>query len=72
MRFAKILRFGGTRTTVGLDVYNLLNSNPVLTYNQAFSPTTTTWLRPNSVLPARFMNRREWNWLGIDSYEATE
>jgi hypothetical protein len=55
MRFAKILRFGRSRTTVGFDVYNLVNSNAVLTYNQTFSPTTTTWLRPNSVLQARFV-----------------
>jgi hypothetical protein len=55
MRFAKILRFGRTRTTVGFDVYNLVNSDAVLTYNQTFSPTTTTWLRPNSVLQARFV-----------------
>jgi hypothetical protein len=27
----------------------------VLTYNQTFSPTTTTWLRPNNVLQARFV-----------------
>jgi len=27
----------------------------VLTYNQTFSPTTTTWLRPQSVLQARFV-----------------
>lgn len=55
MRFAKILRFGRSRTTVGFDVYNLTNSNAILTYNQTFSPTTTTWLRPNSVLQARFV-----------------
>ena len=55
MRFAKILRFGRTRTTVGLDVYNLMNSDAVLTYNQTFSTTTTTWLRPNSVLQPRFI-----------------
>ncbi len=36
MRFAKVLRFGRTRTTVGFDVYNLANSAPVLTYNQTF------------------------------------
>ena len=41
MRFAKMLRFGRTRSTVGLDVYNLTNSAAVLTYNQTFSPTTT-------------------------------
>ena len=55
LRFAKILRFGRTRTNVGLDVYNLTNGNPILAYNQTFSPTTTTWLRPNSVLQARFV-----------------
>ena len=53
LRIAKNLRFGGTRTNVGVDIFNILNSNPVLTYNQAYSPTTTTWLRPNSVLQPR-------------------
>ena len=53
-RFAKILRFGRTRTNVGFDVYNITNSAPVLTYNQTFSPTSTTWLTPNSVLQPRF------------------
>ncbi len=52
MRVAKNLRFGRTRTNVGVDVFNILNSNPVLTYNQAYSPTTTTWLRPNLGAPA--------------------
>ena len=54
LRFAKILRFGRTRTNVGFDVYNITNSAPVLTYNQTFSPTSTTWLTPNSVLQPRF------------------
>jgi hypothetical protein len=55
LRVAKNLRFGGTRTNVGVDIFNILNSNPVLTYNQAYSPTTTTWLRPNSVLQPRYV-----------------
>jgi hypothetical protein len=55
MRFGKILRFGRTRTLVGVDVYNIANSAAILTYNQTFVPTTDTWLRPNSVLQARFM-----------------
>jgi hypothetical protein len=56
LRLAKILRFGGTRTNVGVDVYNVFNANPVLTYNQAFVPNqaVNTWLRPNSVLTPRF------------------
>ena len=30
MRFAKILRFGRTRTDIGVDLYNLLNTNYAL------------------------------------------
>ena len=62
MRFAKLLRFKGTRTLVGLDVYNIANSNAVLTYNQTFipgqnesTPASVRWLRPTSVLQARFI-----------------
>jgi hypothetical protein len=54
IRLAKILRFGRTRTNVGFDLYNLLNSSPILSYNQAFSPATTTWLSPTGVLQPRF------------------
>jgi hypothetical protein len=54
MRFAKILRFGGTRTNVGFDVYNILNRNPVITNNFAFVPGGT-WLRPDAILSARFV-----------------
>ena len=53
VRVAKILRFGRTRTNVGVDIYNLLNASPVLTYNQAFTPGGR-WLVPTSVLAARF------------------
>jgi hypothetical protein len=60
MRFAKILRFGRTRTNVGFDIYNIMNSSPVLTYNQTFVlPTATnpngSWLTPTSVLQPRFV-----------------
>ena len=54
LRVAKILRFGRTRTNVGFDLYNIANAAPVLSYNQAFSPTTTTWLTPTGVLQPRF------------------
>jgi hypothetical protein len=33
---------GRTRTTVGIDLYNVANSNAVLTYNQTFVPSTDT------------------------------
>lgn len=53
LRVAKLLRFGRTRTKLQVDFYNMLNVATVLTYNQIYSPTTTTWLRPQSVLGAR-------------------
>ena len=36
MRFAKILRFGGSRTDVGVDLYNLFNSNVTTAYQQTY------------------------------------
>jgi Carboxypeptidase regulatory-like domain len=53
LRLAKVLRFGRTRTRVALDLYNALNSAAVLSYNQTYSPTSSTWLTPTSVLAAR-------------------
>ena len=60
LRFAKILRFGRMRTNVGVDVFNVLNSDAILTYNQTFQlPSATapngSWLVPQSVLTPRFM-----------------
>jgi Carboxypeptidase regulatory-like domain len=52
LRFGKILKFGRTRFNAGIDVYNVLNSNAGLTYNQTFG---TAWLAPTSVLTPRFM-----------------
>ena len=53
-RFAKILRFGRTRNTIGIDVYNVTNSAAILTYNQNYNPTGN-WLVPTSVLQPRFV-----------------
>jgi hypothetical protein len=53
MRFAKILRFGRTRTNIGFDIYNILNAAPVIGYNQGFIPGGN-WLVPNLVLTPRF------------------
>jgi len=55
LRVAKILTFGRTRTNIGFHIYNLMNLAPVLSYNQALSPTTTTWLTPTGVLQPRFL-----------------
>jgi hypothetical protein len=52
LRFAKVLTYGRTRTNVGVDLFNALNTNTPLSYNQTFG---SAWLRPNSVLQARFV-----------------
>jgi hypothetical protein len=55
-RFAKILRFGRTRTTVGVDLFNAFNADTPITVNQNFNPAATpnTWLAPTNVLSPRF------------------
>ncbi len=57
MRFAKVLRFGRTRTDIGVDLYNLLNSNYATSYEMNYSytqPNGGTWLNPTSILAPRF------------------
>ena len=54
MRFGKILRFGGTRANVAIDLYNMLNSNVGTAFNQGFGANGATWLRPTAVLNPRF------------------
>jgi hypothetical protein len=55
LRFGKNLRFGRTRTLVALDVYNLFNENPGLTYQQAFTGNGATWYTPTTLLMPRFV-----------------
>jgi hypothetical protein len=50
LRLGKILRFGRTRTTVSLDVYNLFNSDAVRVENSSFA----TWRQPQEIVMARF------------------
>jgi hypothetical protein len=52
-RVAKILRFGRTRTQVGVDIYNATNTDVVTTYNQNY--TATSWLVPTAIQPARYI-----------------
>jgi hypothetical protein len=56
VRFAKILRFGRTRTDIGVDLYNLLNSNYALSYETTYNSEANggTWLNPTSILSPRF------------------
>jgi hypothetical protein len=50
-RVAKVLRFGRNRAQVGVDIFNVMNSNVAQGYLQTFGPT---WRRPTSVMDARF------------------
>jgi hypothetical protein len=52
LRLAKILRFGSSRATAGVEIYNALNSSAVLAYNPAYVPGGT-WLQPMSVMTPR-------------------
>jgi Carboxypeptidase regulatory-like domain len=54
MRVAKILRFGGRRTTLGLDLYNLFNTNDWTIYNSQFGTDGSTWYRPTAIVAPRF------------------
>jgi hypothetical protein len=62
MRISKILRFGRTRSNVGIDLYNMFNSNTGTVFNGTYGQLTTNglantapWLRPTSILNARFV-----------------
>ncbi len=54
-RVAKIFRFGRTRSQVGVDLYNVMNNDVATAYTQTFSTTSTAWLRPTAILPARYV-----------------
>jgi hypothetical protein len=58
MRIAKIVRFGTTRTQVGVDIFNLLNADTVTNYNFGFVPRSVNpngaWLIPTAIIPARY------------------
>ena len=61
MRFAKVVRLGRTRTDVGVDLYNLTNTNYPLTYNTTYvygqdnTPRPSGWSTPTSIYNARFV-----------------
>ena len=54
-RFAKVLRFRGTRTDIGVDLYNIFNLNTQTGYNQNFGNDGIEWLRPTAIMAPRFV-----------------
>jgi len=57
-KFAKIFRFSSMRLNAGLEIYNALNANATLTYNQTFNPAVPAgpggWLQPTQIMTPRF------------------
>jgi Carboxypeptidase regulatory-like domain len=64
MRFAKILRFGGKRLDIGVDLNNLLNTNYSTTFENTYQYTAGnaglggTWNNPTAIISPRFVR---WN-----------
>jgi hypothetical protein len=54
LRIAKIIRIAQTRTQLAVDVYNLTNTDNVVTYNMNYVPTGA-WLVPLTIQPARYI-----------------
>ena len=54
LRVARTFKTGRASTTLGIDVYNALNSGTVLTYNNTFVPGGP-WLQPLTLLSPRFL-----------------
>jgi hypothetical protein len=58
MRFAKVFRFAGTRTDVGVDLWNLFNTNYATGYQDTYSFTQAnggSWQNPDSIYAPRFV-----------------
>jgi len=61
MRIAKIVRFGRTRTDIGVDINNLTNTNFAVGYNNTYiyatdnTPRPSGWGSPTSITNPRFV-----------------
>jgi hypothetical protein len=55
MRFAKVFRFSGRRADVGVDLYNLFNSNVTTGVQQTYEYVTNgaLWLTPTAIVAPR-------------------
>jgi hypothetical protein len=63
LKLAKNIRFGNKRTTLGVDVYNLFNSDAIQDYEDSFTPDnpatpvdeSALWGTAQSVITPRFV-----------------
>jgi hypothetical protein len=49
----KVIRVWGRRLTGGLDIYNVLNNNVALAFNQTYAPGVAGWLAPTTYMNPR-------------------
>ena len=62
VKLAKNIRFAGSRLSVGVDLYNVFNSDAVTSYQSTFTPDNpatpaneNTWLQPMGLVSPRFV-----------------
>ena len=60
VRFAKVFKFGRTKTDIGVDLWNLFNTNYPTTYQGTYTtvagqPLGGTWGQPSAIYPPRFV-----------------
>ena len=62
LKVAKILRIRDTRATIGVDIYNVFNSDAINSYNTTFTPDNpltpavevNNWMNPMGLIAPRF------------------
>jgi hypothetical protein len=58
MRFAKIVRLGRTRADIGVDLWNVFNTNYATDYEDGYefgAPNGGDWANPSAIYPPRFV-----------------
>jgi hypothetical protein len=55
LRVSKLLRFGGRKVSLDMDVFNLFNVDTVLLQNNAYAPNTSTWNTPQTIVAGRLI-----------------
>ena len=55
MRFAKIVRLGRTRADIGVDLWNLFNTNYATAYAGTYTAEGGTWQNPTAIYAPRFV-----------------
>jgi hypothetical protein len=55
LRLAKMLRVGRTRVQGTIDLFNVLNANTLLGFNNTYGSSGATWMAPGQILAPRLV-----------------